>query len=55
MKHLFRVAFLVSLLARLWGLVRGLGPGQALVSFTNMRRPMICAVDSSPARLLMTE
>ena len=24
----------------LWGLVRGLGPGQALVSFTNMRRPL---------------
>lgn len=39
----------------LWGLVRGLGPGQALVSFTNMRRPVIGAIDPSPARLLMTE
>jgi uncharacterized protein len=39
----------------LWGLVRGLGPGQALISFTNMRRPVIGAIDPSPARLLMTE
>ena len=27
----------------LWGLVRSLGPRQALVSFTPMRRPVICA------------
>ena len=39
----------------LWGLVRSLGPGQALVSFTPMRRPVICAVDPSPAKLLMTD
>ena len=39
----------------LWGLVRGLGPGQALVSFTHMRRPVIGAIDPSPARLLMME
>ena len=39
----------------LWGLVRGLGPGQALVSFTSVRRPVIGAIDPSPARLLMTE
>lgn len=39
----------------LWGLVRGLGPGQALVSFAHMRRPVIGAIDPSPARLLMTE
>jgi uncharacterized protein len=39
----------------LWTLVRGVGPGQALVSFTHMRRPVIGAIDPSPARLLMTE
>lgn len=39
----------------LWGLVRSLGPGQALVSFTHMRRPVIGAIDPSPAQLLMTE
>ncbi len=39
----------------LWGLVRSLGPGQALMSFTPMRRPVICAVDPTPARLLMTD
>src|ERR1700722_10880962 len=39
----------------LWALVRSLGPGQALVSFTSMRRPVICAIDPSPARLLMTD
>ena len=37
------------------GLVRGLGPGQALISFANMRRPVIGAIDPSPARLLMTD
>lgn len=39
----------------LWGLVRGLGPGQALVSFTHMRRPVITAIDPAGARLLMAE
>jgi DNA helicase HerA-like ATPase len=39
----------------LWTLVRGLGPGQALVSFTHIRRPVIAAIDPSPAKLLMTE
>jgi DNA helicase HerA-like ATPase len=39
----------------LWNLVRGLGPGQALVSFTHIRRPVIGAIDPSPAKLLMTE
>jgi uncharacterized protein len=39
----------------LWALVRGLGPGQALVSFTHMRRPVIAAIDPSPARLLMAD
>jgi len=39
----------------LWNLVRGLGPGQALASFTHMRRPVIAAIDPSPARLLMAD
>ena len=39
----------------LWTLVRGLGPGQALISFTHIRRPVIGAIDPSPAKLLMTE
>lgn len=39
----------------LWSLVRGLGPGQSLVSFTHMRRPVIAAIDPSPARLLMAD
>jgi uncharacterized protein len=39
----------------LWGLMRGLGPGQALASFAHMRRPVISSIDPSPARLLMTD
>jgi hypothetical protein len=39
----------------LWNLVRGLGPGQALVSFTHIRRAVIGAIDPSPAKLRMTE
>lgn len=39
----------------LWTLVRGLASGQALVSFTHVRRPVIAAIDPSPAKLLMTE
>jgi len=38
----------------LWAQVRGLGQGQALVSFTHIRRPIIEAIDPSPAKLLMT-
>ena len=37
------------------GGVRSLGPGQALMSFTPMRRPVIRAVAPTPARLLMTD
>jgi uncharacterized protein len=39
----------------LWSLVRGLGQGQALTSFTHMKRPIITAMDSSPAMLRMTD
>lgn len=39
----------------LWSLVRGLGQGQALTSFTHMRRPVITAMDPSPAMLRMAD
>jgi DNA helicase HerA-like ATPase len=39
----------------LWHLVRGLGQGQAVASFTHMKRPVITAMDPSPAMLRMTD
>jgi len=39
----------------LWHMVRGLGQGQALTSFTHMRRPVIAAMDPSPGMLRMTD
>jgi DNA helicase HerA-like ATPase len=39
----------------LWHLVRGLGQGQAITSFTHMRRPVITAMDPSPAMLRMAD
>lgn len=39
----------------LWQMVRGLGQGQALTSFTHMRRPVITAMDPSPGMLRMTD
>lgn len=39
----------------LWHLVRGLGQGQAVTSFTHMRRPVITAMDPSPAMLRMAD
>jgi uncharacterized protein len=39
----------------LWTLVRSLGQGQALTSFTHMKRPIITAMDPSPAMLRMTD
>lgn len=39
----------------LWSMVRGLGQGQALTSFTHMRRPVITAMDPSPGMLRMTD
>jgi uncharacterized protein len=35
--------------------VRSLGPAQALVRFTSIRRRVICAIDRSPARLLIAD
>lgn len=39
----------------LWQLVRGLGQGQAVASFTHMKRPVITAMDPSPAMLRMAD
>jgi hypothetical protein len=39
----------------LWSMVKGLGQGQALTSFTHMRRPVIAAMDPAPAMLRMTD
>lgn len=38
----------------LWSLVSGLGQGQALASFVNMRRPVIVAIDPASAKLRMS-
>ena len=38
----------------LWSMVSGLGQGQALTSFTHMRRPVIAAIDPAPAKLKMS-
>lgn len=38
----------------LWQTAPTLAPGQAIVSFMHMRRPVIASVDPSPARLLMS-
>jgi uncharacterized protein len=39
----------------LWGLLPSLSPGQAIVSFTSLTRPVLVAVDPTPCRLLMVE
>ena len=38
----------------LWNTATTLAPGQAIVSFMHMRRPVIGSVDPSPAKLLMS-
>jgi DNA helicase HerA-like ATPase len=38
----------------LWTTATSLAPGQAIVSFMHMRRPVIGSIDPSPARLLMS-
>jgi DNA helicase HerA-like ATPase len=39
----------------LWTRLPGLAPGQAIVSFASMARPLLVAVDPTPARLRMIE
>ncbi|MEW8143904.1 MAG: ATP-binding protein [Candidatus Thiodiazotropha endolucinida] len=41
--------------ASLWRALPALAPGQAVVSFTSMYRPMQIAVDPTPCKLLMVE
>jgi uncharacterized protein len=37
----------------LWDALPSLGPGQAIVSFTSLARPLLVAIDPSPCRLRM--
>lgn len=39
----------------LWSMLPGLAPGQAVVSFTSLARPLLVAVDPTPCRLLMID
>src|SRR3712207_5523318 len=39
----------------LWQRLPGLAPGQAIVSFTSMARPLMVAVDPAPSKLRMID
>jgi DNA helicase HerA-like ATPase len=39
----------------LWSRIPGLAPGQAVVSFTHLARPLLVAVDPSPCKLRMVD
>jgi uncharacterized protein len=39
----------------LWGRLPALAPGQAVVSFTSLARPLLVAIDPTPSKLLMVE
>jgi hypothetical protein len=39
----------------MWGKLTSLSSGQAVVSFTHMRRAMLTAIDPTPCKLLMIE
>jgi hypothetical protein len=39
----------------LWGRLPNLAPGQAVVSFTSLARPLLVAIDPTPCKLLMVE
>jgi len=39
----------------LWSTLPNLAPGQAVVSFSNLSRPLMVAIDPTPCRLLMVE
>jgi DNA helicase HerA-like ATPase len=39
----------------LWSLLPGLAPGQAVVSFTSLTRPLTVAIDATPCRLLLID
>jgi DNA helicase HerA-like ATPase len=39
----------------LWGRLPGLAPGQAIVSFPHLARPLLVAIDPAPCRLRMVD
>jgi uncharacterized protein len=39
----------------LWQRLPALAPGQAIVTFTSMTRPLLVAVDATPAKLRMVD
>lgn len=39
----------------LWSRLPGLAPGQAIVSFTSLARPLLVAIDPTPCKLQMVE
>lgn len=39
----------------LWKRLPGLAPGQAIVSFPHLARPLLVAIDASPCKLLMVD
>jgi DNA helicase HerA-like ATPase len=39
----------------LWNRLAGLAPGQAIVSFSSMTRPLLVAIDPTPAKLRMID
>ena len=41
--------------APLWERVTSLAPGQAIISFAHLTRPMLATIDPSPSRLRMAE
>jgi DNA helicase HerA-like ATPase len=41
--------------ASLWTRLPGLAPGQAIVSFTSLSRPLLTAIDPAPCKLRMVE
>ncbi|MFQ5873094.1 MAG: ATP-binding protein, partial [Dehalococcoidia bacterium] len=41
--------------ASLWDRLPALAPGQAVVSFTSLARPLLVAIDPTPSKLLMVE
>jgi DNA helicase HerA-like ATPase len=41
--------------AGLWNRLPGLAPGQAIVSFPHLTRPLLVAVDPAPAKLLLVD
>lgn len=41
--------------ASLWEQLPNLAPGQAVVSFTNLARPLLVSIDPTPCRLLMVD